>query len=422
MSEQKQVTRRSAVAKAAGAAAFMIVKPELVRGTGKEKLRAGIIGCGGRGTAAVHNLLSGNKNVELVAMGDLFEDHLEKSLARLRDPKGRFAGIQDQLKVAPDHRFTGFDAYKKVLATDIDIVMLTTPPGYRPLHFEAAVEARKHIFAEKPFGTDPVGVRKVMAAAAKARQLHLTVMSGAQKRSHKATLEAVDRIRNGEIGEVVAAYISYLSGPVMHADHRDPKWNEMEWEHRNWYSFVWICGDQIVEQHFHNIDLMNFLFRMHPARVVASGGIAWRPREPLYGNIYDHMHSEFLYPNGVRLMSHCRQYPKGCYRNRGELVIGTKGRLEFPALRRPGEINPQVQEHINMVNSILGKGPYINHGQEVAESTMTCIMGRESAYSGMEVTWEMIMASKLDMQPKKFGFDVKIEPRPLPVPGKYKFI
>jgi len=186
MSEQKQVTRRSAVAKAAGAAAFMIVKPELVRGTGKEKLRAGIIGCGGRGTAAVHNLLSGNKNVELVAMGDLFEDHLEKSLARLRDPKGRFAGIQDQLKVAPDHRFTGFDAYKKVLATDIDIVMLTTPPGYRPLHFEAAVEARKHIFAEKPFGTDPVGVRKVMAAAAKARQLHLTVMSGAQKRSHKA--------------------------------------------------------------------------------------------------------------------------------------------------------------------------------------------------------------------------------------------
>ena len=422
MSESKRVTRRSVLAKTAGVAAFTIVKPELVRGTGKEKLRAGIIGCGGRGTGAVHNLLSGNKNVELVAMGDIFEDHLEKSLARLRDPKGRFPGIQDQLKVAPDHRFASFDAYKKVLATDIDIVMLTTPPGYRPMHFEAAVEAGKHIFAEKPFGTDPVGVRKVMAAAAKAKQLGLTVMSGAQKRSHKTTIEVVDRIRNGGIGEVEAAYISYLSGPVMHADKRDPKWADMEWEHRNWYSFIWICGDQIVEQHFHNIDLMNFLFHMHPIRVVASGGIAWRPREPLYGNIFDHMSSEFVYPNGVRLVSHCRQYPKECYRHRGEVVVGSKGMIEFPSTRRPGEINPQVQEHINMVNSILGKGPYINQGQAVAESTMTCIMGRESAYSGMEVTWDMIMASKLDLQPKAFGYDLKMDEPQLPVPGKYKFI
>lgn len=388
----------------------------------KDKLKAGIIGCGGRGTGAVHNILSGNKNVELVAMGDVFEDKLESSLARLRDPKGRFAGIQDQLKVDPDHHFVGFDAYQKVLASDIDIVMLTTPPGYRPMHFQAAVEAGKHIFSEKPFATDPVGARKVMVAAETARQKGLTVMSGAQKRSHAATLEAVDRIRNGEIGEVVAAYINYLSGPVMHTKGREAKWADMEWQHRNWYSFVWICGDQIVEQHFHNIDAINFLLRMHPVRVVASGGAAWRPPTSLYGNIYDHMNSEFVYPNGVRLVSHCRQYPRGCYRNRGELIVGTKGRIRLPELRREGEFNPQVQEHINMVNSILGEGPYINHGQEVAESTMTCIMARESAYSGQQITWDQVMASQLDLQPKAFGYDLKMDEPPLPVPGKYKFM
>lgn len=422
MSVSGKTTRRSVLSSAAGAAAFTIVKPQLVRGAGQEKLRAGIVGCGGRGTGAIHNLLSGNKNVELVAMADIFEDKLEGSLARLRDPNGRFPGIQDQLKVAPDQRFVGFDAYKKILASDIDIVMLTTPPGYRPVHFEAAVEAKKHIFAEKPFATDPVGCRKVMAAAAKAKELGLTVMSGAQKRSHKASLEAIDRIRNGEIGEITAIYIHYLSGPVMHADKRDPKWGDMEWQHRNWYSFVWICGDQIVEQHFHNVDVMNFMMRMHPESVVASGGISWRPNESLYGNIYDHMNSEFVYPNGVKLISHCRQYPQGCYRSRGELVVGSKGSIELPELRREGEINPQVQEHMNMVASILGDGPYINHGQEVAESTMTCIMGRESAYSGVEVTWDMIMASKLDLQPKAFDYKLPMEEPPRPVPGQYKFV
>jgi predicted dehydrogenase len=232
----------------------------------------------------------------------------------------------------------------------------------------------------------------------------------------------IDRIRSGEIGDVVAAHVRYLSGPVMHAKRREPGWGDMEWQHRNWYSFVWLCGDQIVEQHFHNIDIVNFLLGAHPERVVASGGAAWRPRESLYGNIYDHMSSEFLYSNGVRLFSHCRQYPEGCYREVSELIIGTKGSMRLPQTRRPGGVNPQVQEHINMVRSILGTGPYINHGKEVAESTLTCIMARESAYSGQEITWEMIMASKQDLQPKAFGYDLKMDEPPLPVPGRYKFI
>jgi len=420
MERQTGLTRRALLKTAGSAPAFGILRAQS-RG-GKDRLKAGVVGCGGRGTGAVFDLLSGNPNVELTAMADIFEDKLEQSLARLRDPTGRFAGIQDRIKVPPEHHFVGFDAYKKLLATDIDIVLLTTPPGYRPEHFEAAVEAGKHIFAEKPFATDPVGVRRVLAASEKAAQRRLTVMSGAQKRSDPVTLEVIDRIRNGEIGDVVAAHVRYLSGPVMHAKRREPGWGDMEWQHRNWYSFLWLCGDQIVEQHFHNIDIVNFLLGAHPERVVASGGAAWRPRESLYGNIYDHMSAEFVYSNGVRMFSHCRQYPQGCYREVSELIIGTKGSIQLPQMRRPGDVNPQVKEHIDMVNSILGTGPYINHGKEVAESTLTCIMARESAYSGLEITWEMIMASKQDLQPKAFGYDLKMDEPPLPVPGQYKFI
>ncbi len=405
---------------AAGASAFTIIKPALVRGAGKEKLRAGIIGCGGRGTGAISDCLTGNANVELVAMADVFEDKLELCLSRVRGDK-RFAAVRDRVKVDAEHRFVGFDAFKKLVASDIDIVMLTTPPGYRPEHFEAAVNAKKHIFCEKPIATDPVGVRRFMAATKKAEQLKLTVVCGAQRRSSRDYLETREKVRSGAIGDIVACYSNYLSGPVMHAKSRESKWGDMEWEHRNWYSFLWICGDQIVEQHFHNIDCMNWFLGGHPAKVVASGGVAWRPREELYGNIYDHMTSEFVYPNGVHLASHCRQYPAGLYRKVEDLIVGSKGKTNCRDMGEEGT-NGQVQEHINMVKSILGDGPYLNHGMEVAESTMTCIMARESAYSGLEITWDMIMNSKQDLQPKAFDYNLKMDMAPLPIPGQYKFV
>jgi predicted dehydrogenase len=403
----------------AGASAFLVVRPQLVRGAGAELLKAGLVGCGGRGTQAVLDLLSGTENVEVVAMADVFEDKLEQSLARLRQKRPDLAS---RIKVDPDRRFVGFDAYKKLIATDVDIVMLCTPPGYRPEHFEAAVNAGKHVFCEKPIATDPVGVRRFMQAVKKAEEKKLTVVSGAQRRSQQEYIETVDKIRNGAIGEIVALYSNYLSGPVMHAKARDPKWGDMEWQHRNWYSFLWICGDQIVEQHFHNIDFMNWVMGTHPVRVVASGGAAWRPREELYGNIYDHMSSDFVYPNGVHLSSHCRQYPQGCFRKVDDLIVGTKGRSNGLDLGTKGPVSPYVQEHINMVKSIRGEGPYLNHGMAVAESTMTCIMARESAYSGLEITWEMIMNSKQDLQPKAFDYKLAMEVPPLPVPGQYKFI
>jgi predicted dehydrogenase len=407
---------------AAVAGAFQIIRPELVRGAGDEKLKAGLIGTGGRGSQAVVDLLTGNPNVEVVAMADLFEDKLQRSFENMRRDK-RFPAVENRVKVDGEHQFTGFDAYKKLIASDVDIVMLCTPPGWRPIHFEAAVNAKKHVFAEKPVATDPVGCRRFMAAAKKSEELKLSVVSGAQNHANTQRIETVKRIQEGEIGDIVAAYARYHSGPVFHARERDPKWSDMEWQHRNWYSYIWLCGDQLVEQHFHNIDAVNWVMGGHPVKVWAQGSAVWRKREPVFGNIYDHMASDYVYANGVHLSSHCRQYPKeAMIRSVGEEVVGSKGRSNLTDRGAPAAVNPYEQEHIHLVKSILGTGPYRNEAMAVAESTMTCIMGREAAYSGLEITWDMIMNSKLDLMPKNFNFQGSYKEAPLPVPSQYKFI
>ena len=403
------------------AGAFTIVRPELVRGAGAEKLKAGVVGLGGRGRQAVVDLLTADEHVEVTSIGDLFEDKLESNLAWLKDAQ-RFPRTHDRVKVDAEHRFTGFDAYQKVISSGVDIVMLCTPPGYRPQHFEAAVEAGKHVFCEKPFGTDPVGVRRFMEAAKKSEQKKLTVVSGAQRRFQREYVETVDKIQNGSLGELRAAYAYWVGTPVIQQPKgRDPKWGDMAWQHRNWYSFVWICGDQIVEQHLHNLDVINWVMGTHPVKVAATGGAVWRPKDEIHGNIYDHISADFEYANGVRLSSYCRQFPRGLYTNVSELVVGSKGQSNCRDMGGK-DMNPYVAEHVALAKSIRGDGPYINHAMAVAESTMTCIMARESAYSGEAITWEQIMNSKLDLQPKQFGYDQKMDTPPLPVPGQYKLI
>ena len=426
--DSTQISRRklfSASTKTAAAAtAFQIIKPELVRGAGKEKLKAGLIGFGGRGRQAVNDLLSGTENVEVVAVADIFEDHVEANMRWLNeDPRN--AKIKDRVKIAPDQRFIGFDAYKKVIASGVDIVMLAAPPGYRPMHFEAAINAKKHVFCEKPFGTDATGVRRFMAAAKKSEELKLTVMSGAQRRHDRKYQITVDKIKSGAIGDLNATYAYWVGTPVIQQKVRDAKWGDMAWQHRAWYSHLWICGDQIVEQHLHNIDVINWVVGTHPKKVMATGGAAWRPREEIYGHIFDHISADFEYENGVRMSSYCRQYPAtgNLARKVEELVIGSKGRSNCHDLAgNEPTAPPYVAEHTALVNSIRGDGPYINHSMPVAESTLTCIMARESAYSGMEITWDMIMNSKQDLFPKEFDYDLKMESMPLPVPGTYKFI
>src|SRR5437868_1972639 len=248
--EQDSVSRRSFLTSTTGASAgvtaFQIIRPELVRGQGKAKLKAGLVGCGGRGRQAVVDLMNGAENVELVAMADIFEDKLEGNLNWIKTQHPQHAS---RIKVDAEHRFVGFEAFKKLVNSDIDIVMLATPPGYRPAHFEAAIEAKKHVFCEKPFGTDPVGVRRFMEAAKKSEQMKLTVMSGAQRRNSADYVETVKKIQDGAIGDVTSLYAHWIGSPVFpisSPDKRKPDWGEMAWQHRQWYSFVWICGDQIV--------------------------------------------------------------------------------------------------------------------------------------------------------------------------------
>jgi predicted dehydrogenase len=426
--QSDSVSRRGFLAKGmGGAAAFQIIRPELVRGAADEKLTAGLVGCGGRGTQAMENLLTACPNVEITAMADVFEDRLEDSF---RKTQRLTPGLSSRFKVDGEHKFVGFEAYKKVIGSGVDIVMLATNPAYRPLHFEAAVEAKKHVFCEKPFGTDPTGVRRFMAAAKKSEELKVTVKSGAQRRSQTWYLDSYKRCKNGDFGEIVAMDANWVGTPVLNFNSplfpnhkRDPKWGDIEFQQRNWYSFVWICGDQIVEQHLHNIDVCNWFMGTHPVEVTASGGAAWRPREEEYGNIYDHVHADFVYPNGVHMSSHCRQFNNPAAQNVSERIVGTKGVIDSAALRGAKlPTNPYEQEHADMVASILGKGPYINEAMAVAESTMTCIMGREAAYSGLKITWEMIMNSQEDLLPKNFDMRASFPVPPLPVPGVYRFV
>jgi len=411
------VSRRSFLTSAATcASAFTIIQPALVRGAGDEKLKAALIGCGDRGTQAVENLFTGCPNVELVAMADLFDDRVTRSLGKLAALPPELAS---RVKVDPEHRFAGFDAYQKAIASEVDIVMLAATPAYRPLHFEAAVEAKKHIFCEKPFGTDAVNVRRFMAAARKSEELKLTVKSGAQRHSQAWYVEQHKRVRAGEIGDIVALNANWVGTPVLQFRHwpnekRNPEWSDMEFQNRGWYSFLWICGDQIVEQHLHNIDVCNWFMGAHPVEVVASGGASWRPREEEYGNIYDHLTADFVYPNGVHMTSCCRQYPaKDAAQNVSERIVGTKGVIDSAALRgsHPA-VDPYVQEHVDMMNSILGKGPYLNEAMAVAESTMTCIMGREAAYSGMKITWDMMMKSTRNLLPDVFDLKAAVPVTP----------
>ncbi|MXY68583.1 MAG: Gfo/Idh/MocA family oxidoreductase [Acidobacteriia bacterium] len=427
---KENVTRRNFMQRSAGSAAataagLQIVRPQALRGDDTEKLSIGIVGCGGRGTRGVAEAIRGNPNYELHAMGDLFEDQLERSLRRLRDSDEFPAEVKQQIKVAPENRYLGYDAYKKVVDSGVDVVFLHTPPGWRPLHLEYALNANKHVFAEKPLATDMMGAQKVIRLAKESEQKKLTVMIGAQRRSQKEYVESVQRIQDGEIGDVVATYANWISGPVIKgADFMERLDQEsLAWQQRAWYSHVWICGDQIVEQHLHNIDVINWVLGdTHPVSVVASGGAVWRPREKLYGNIYDHVYADFEYANGVRMSSHCRQYPERKVRRVNELVVGTRGRSTVRDLGTPSQTSPYVQEHIDMVKSINGSGPYKNQALAVAYSTMTAIMGRESAYAGIEVTWDMAMNSKQNLIPDNPSLNGKHDVTELPRPGEYEFI
>ncbi|MBN2130970.1 MAG: Gfo/Idh/MocA family oxidoreductase [Sedimentisphaerales bacterium] len=398
---------------------------------GSDTIRVGLVGCGSRGTGAVRNCVDSAPNLEITALGDVFKDRVDACLKTLKtdgdkdwssSQPWRYAG---KVKVTPETCFTGFDAYKKVIAADVDLVILATPPHFRPIHLKAAIEAGKHVFMEKPVAVDPVGIRSVLASSEMARRKGLAIVAGTQRRHDPRYMEVMKRVHAGDIGEVVAGQCYWNQGWVRQwgfYHERQPGWSDMENQCRNWYYYTWLSGDHIVEQHVHNIDVINWAMGAHPVLAMGMGGRQVRT-EPEFGNIYDHFAVEYEYPNGARILSMARQII-GCSERIAERIVGARGvavggeitgakpyRYDGP------NVNPYEQEHTDLIESIR-KGRPLNEGKQVAESTMTAIMGRMSAYTGRALKWDWAMnASKLDLSPNKYELgDVPV--RPLAVPGK----
>ncbi len=387
-------------------------------------LKAGLIGCGGRGRGAAENFLNAGPNLELTALGDLFQDQIETTRKELKEKKG--------VEVADENCFLGFDAFEKVIDSGVDIIILATPPVFRPDHFDAAVKARKHVFMEKPVCVDPVGARSILATAQRAEELGLSVVAGTQRRHQRDYLKTYEQILNGAIGDIVAGNCYWNQSKLWHRN-REEGWSDMEWMIRNWVNWAWLSGDHIVEQHVHNIDVINWYTGKHPIKAVAFGSRLRR----ITGDQYDNFSVDFVYDNDMHLHSMCRQI-NDCANSVSEYIRGTKGysngvntiynpdgsvkwTYEYP-LDENGEptgtpkVDPYDQEHIDLVTAIRTNAP-INEGENVAHSTLTAIMGRISAYTGKEVTWEEMMNSDLKLGKETYALG-PIDMTPvIPLPG-----
>ena len=378
-------------------------------------LKAGLIGCGGRGTGAAINYLDAGPNLQIVALGDVFQDRLDKCRAELK--------TQKNVEIPDEKCFLGFDSYEKVIDAGVDVVLLCTPPHFRPQHVEAAVKAGKHIFMEKPCAVDPVGARSVLVSAERAKQNGLCIVSGTIRRVQKDFMETRRRVLNGEIGEIVSAHI-IRNGGSLWVIKRRPGMSDMEYMLRNWANFCWLSGDHIVEQFIHEIDVMNWYIGKNPVKAIGWGG---RQRR-ITGDQYDFFSIEYVYDNGMQTHCAARQIT-GCSNLTKQLITGTNGfadakgtifnlkgeeiwKYPYPAEGSTDLTwkvkDPYVQEHINLVTGIR-TGKTVNDAEAQVNSTLITIMGRMSAYTGKDVTWDEVMNSDLYLGPKTYAFG--------PVPG-----
>ena len=384
------------------------------------RLRVGLIGCGGRGTGAAGNCLDSSPNMEIYALGDLFPDRANGCRAQLTKDK------KEKITVTDARVFTGFDAYHQVINSGVDMVILATPPGFRPIHLRAAVDAGKHVFMEKPVAVDATGIRSVIESGEIARRKNLAIVSGTQRRHQASYIETIKRIQAGAIGDIVTAQAYWNQGGLW-MNPRQPGWSDLEWQLRNWLYFTWLSGDHIVEQHVHNLDVMNWVMGATPLSAYGMGGRQART-DPAYGHGYDHFAIEYEYPNNVIVTSQCRQQD-GTDTRVGENVVGTLGRSDpgysirgKNSYKFEGNANdPYVQEHTDLVTSIRRRQP-LNEAKRVAESTMTAIMGRMSAYTGKKVTWEQAMNSKENLMPANLDLKMSLPTPPVAIPGKTPLI
>jgi predicted dehydrogenase len=410
-----ELTRRKFLQTSAVATAAVAI-PSGVFAAGAAQIKVGVIGCGGRGTGAALDALAGDKDVVIWAMGDVFED-------RLKGSRGDLENREKARVTVGDRAFTGFDAYQKVLASGVDVVILATPPGFRPTHFKAAIEAGKHVFMEKPVATDAAGVRSVIESAKLATSKGLNVVAGTQRRHEPRYRETIKRIHAGDIGDVVALHAYWNQGGLW-MNARKQGWSDMEWQLRNWLYFTWLSGDHIVEQHVHNLDVCNWVMGKHPVKALSLAGRQVRT-DAAYGHIFDHFATEYEYDNGVKMVSMCRQID-GTASRVSEHVVGTKGSSNAvtsikgeKAWRYEGDTpNPYVVEHTHLYEAIKG-GKKINEGVQVAESTLTAILGRMAAYTGQEVTWDQALNSQEVLVPASVTMGSIAVP-PVAIPGQTK--
>ncbi len=386
-------------------------------------LRAGLVGCGNRGTGAALNFISAGNDLHIVALADVFEDKVWDSRGKLK---------KQNVEVPEANCFWGFDSYKKLLETDLDVVILATPPHFRPEHFDACVQAKKHVFMEKPVAVDPVGARQIISTSKKAENLGLTVITGTQRRHQRDYLETYRQVASGAIGEITSAKAWWLQSHVWFRT-REEGWSDMEYMIRNWNNFSWLCGDHILDTHVHNIDIVNWFMGKHPESAIGFGGRARR----LTGDQYDFFSIDFEFGEGVFSHSMSRQID-GCANTLGERVMGTEGytnckntifnpdgtvkwKYEYPKNKEGKstevvKISPYVQEHIHLVTAIRNNEPVVE-AERTAVSTLTAIMGRTAAYTGRKVDWEEMMTSPMRLGPEEYEMGPVDMEFPVPVPG-----
>lgn len=431
-SRREFVKKTSLIAGSLAALPF-VSKSQPVNTSVDDTIKIALIGCGGRGTGAAMQALLTKQNVKLVAMADAFRDRVDQCFNALTDADNEEGNVSDRVAVPEENKFVGFDGYKKAIAL-ADVVILTTPPGFRPIHFEEAVRLGKHVFMEKPVATDPAGIKRVLDAAIIARQKKLNVVVGLQRHYQNSYRELYKKYKEGVIGDIVSAQ-AWWNNEGVWVNPRKYNQTEMEYQMRNWYYFNWLCGDHIVEQHIHNIDVINWFKGGYPVRAQGMGGREVRKGKE-FGEIFDHHYVEFTYADGTVLNSQCRHI-KGTMSKVDELIMGTKGNIYFGAANmvdrkgkvlyqydRTKENNPYQTEHDELFAAIAKKEYKFDDTDNGARSTMTSILGRMATYSGKVVEFDKALNSGLSIMPTQFDFNAlpSIVPNadglyPVAVPG-----
>ncbi len=426
-------SRRSFLQTGAAGAAAVVTAPVLNAGLyagGSDRLKVGLVGCGGRGSGAASQALNADSGTELVAMADAFEDILSSCRRRLAREFNR-EGQAVRVTVDDDHSFVGFEGYKRVIDS-CDVVLLATTPHFRPEQLRLAVEAGKHVFCEKPVAVDAPGVRSVLESSAKAQEKNLSLVSGLCWRYHHGKRATFEQIRNGAIGDIVSMQCSYLTGGVWDPRRtREQCKSEMEYQMRNWYYYTWLSGDFNVEQHIHSLDKMMWAMNDEPPVTISGSGGRQVRTDARYGNIYDHFDVVYQWANGVKAFARCRHW-NNCENEVEDYIIGTKGRVDVMAHKiydhqgntiwqheGPGGDMYQI-EHDELFASIRNGKP-INNGDYMCKSTMMAIAGRMVGYTGQKLTWEQVMSSKEDLTPSSYDW-VDIPVPEVAIPGKTKFI